>query len=276
MLMYESASLSADGVTNAFFIFMVSYFYSFSQRTDHNKITKKELCIMVGLSIVTGMMKQTYIFLLLAYYLIPSDKFKNKKQYVAIGIVLFITATVTSFLWLKVCLGGQGLLMVNGAIPSLQTKFIIRHPFEFLMVLCRTAFNSELINSYLIGFVGYFGMLRIPLPSILSLTYLFMLYNISLFTRNDFVLDIKRRILLLLIFLGCVLAVFAALYITWTTPEAKIIEGVQGRYFIPAILPLLLSLSINRESEYLNKSSIVFIVFLLCFSLTKIVNYFYL
>jgi uncharacterized membrane protein len=48
--------------------------------------------------------------------------------------------------------------------------------------------------------------------------------------------------MLLAVCLISVILVETSLFIIWTKPGARIISGVQGRYFIPLLVPLLLIL----------------------------------
>ena len=66
----------------------------------------------------------------------------------------------------------------------------------------------------------------------------------------------KFKIVLIIYSLLIIIAVFSALYITWTplVNGHKIgtdqISGVQGRYFIPIIIPILLLFSNSKIKKY--------------------------
>ena len=48
--------------------------------------------------------------------------------------------------------------------------------------------------------------------------------------------SLLARVLIFVVVLGAIVAIYAALYITWSAPGGAVISGVQGRYFIPPLL----------------------------------------
>ena len=67
-------------------------------------------------------------------------------------------------------------------------------------------------------------------------------------------LKISLKITNILCSIFCVTTIFAALYIGFTAPQLKeiggdTIIGVQGRYFIPLLLPLLATFSMKKKSK---------------------------
>lgn len=53
------------------------------------------------------------------------------------------------------------------------------------------------------------------------------------------------RLLMFYIIVGTVCFIWTALYISFTNVTASVIEGVQGRYFLPLIVPLLMIVDFN-------------------------------
>ena len=57
--------------------------------------------------------------------------------------------------------------------------------------------------------------------------------------------------------LGCVGLIFTSLYVQWTKVAADIIEGVQGRYFIPiSLLFFLICSPFKKYSKKLSSTKI--------------------
>ena len=77
-----------------------------------------------------------------------------------------------------------------------------------------------------------------------------------MFIKNENLLDKKSKTILgILIFLsiGCI---WGSLYVSFTPVGSTTINGVQNRYFIPLIMPLLLLLMTNNVKVNLNDKKI--------------------
>jgi len=85
--------------------------------------------------------------------------------------------------------------------------------------------------------------------SVFKLLYFIVPYGICALTTMSAVLDNsikeklnrKQKYSILVIVLSSVVLVFSSMYIGWTRTDSNLIEGVQGRYFLP-LMPLILIL----------------------------------
>ena len=76
-----------------------------------------------------------------------------------------------------------------------------------------------------------------------------------------------------MIFIGISLFIFLGLYMGWTKTGADIIDGVQGRYFIPIlILPFLCLIQKGKyiKFKYIN---VIYISYLLLYTLYGILGF---
>jgi uncharacterized membrane protein len=82
---------------------------------------------------------------------------------------------------------------------------------------------------------GSLGWLNIHVPQIILLPYLVLLLLCAVVTRNDtkFFLSIKDKLIIFLAVAMVVALIFTSLYVQWTSYQAPLVAGVQGRYFIP-------------------------------------------
>ena len=67
--------------------------------------------------------------------------------------------------------------------------------------------------------------------------------------NNEVAFSREQKIWNFLIVVGTALLIIGAMYISWTGVGAEVVEGVQGRYFIP-LLPLLL-LCVSMKQNYI-------------------------
>ena len=139
--------------------------------------------------------------------------------------------------------------------PALQKKYILDDPMRFMGILFDTI--KKFMGLYVIAFIGLFGWVDSPLPPPLIYSFFFLLILISL---TEAVTEIKisflKKCILLAIFLISVFFVEAAMYLYCNPVGFKLIQAVQGRYFI-ALSPFLFILFYNRTvSRFLNNAMI--------------------
>ncbi|MGZ7119326.1 MAG: DUF2142 domain-containing protein, partial [Methanobacterium sp.] len=91
--------------------------------------------------------------------------------------------------------------------------------------------------SYQLLFVGNF-LLDIPLPMWWIGFYVLSIIPVALLDKSMVSINRIQKVISLLIFIIVFLLVCAFVYVSWTVVGQNIIDGIQGRYFIP-ILPLI-------------------------------------
>ena len=82
---------------------------------------------------------------------------------------------------------------------------------------------------------------------------------------------------LILIFLGVSALIFVGLYMGWTAIGKGIIDGIQGRYFIPvALLPLICLIKKDKyiEFKYCDALVLTFICVINIYALNTIIHYY--
>lgn len=121
-----------------------------------------------------------------------------------------------------------------------QILFLVRNP-SFVLGLAWNTLSANLMP-YTMGFIGILGWLSISLPqwsyrlAMISLTATFAAAPPP---ANRKAADVSLVVLALVLTSG---GMFLAQYLTWTAVGASVVDGIQGRYFLP-IAPLLLILA---------------------------------
>lgn len=138
---------------------------------------------------------------------------------------------------------------------------------------------SHVAEKFFIYFVGtttslaYCGTLS-PIWTVGLIVYLFVMAIIDGEDENVYIQKKEKFFLALTIFASWAL-VLTALYITFTPVGKLSIDGVQGRYFAPLVLPLLLLFQTNKikcdfSKEQLNSIAVLSSFFVLSVSVIKI------
>ena len=261
MMLQEAISLSLDALTNSMAIFLVSYVLYLKNRSD--KLDRKDYLIVSLSSIIMSMCKIVYLPICLIVLLIPFEKFKSKKdKYIKIIFLMFIVLFI-NIVWLTI--SSSYLIEFNQGVNSAsQLKFILSNPILYLHYLFNTICDNIMfyVNS-LIGFALCYFNVNISL--ILIFMYIILLIY-AFIVDNDKKIDSKDKLLSLIICISTILLIFTSLYIQWTPVGKNMIDGVQGRYFIPILLPLSIlcnNVSIYRKEN--NKKQELFIIELVVF-----------
>lgn len=182
----------------------------------------------------------------------------RKRWYLVWLAASLMVAIMIAVTWLKlnsgnfvrqVFVGRRSLEHVRAALPAEQLSYVVSHPGTFAHTLI-TSF-LERLPVYVIDGIGRFGWFTILLPIpiyALAMAVVGMAMAAPADTRP---LWWQRLLWGFLLVGGCVL-IETALYLTATELGADLIEGVQGRYFIPYLpllgLILLLPMHVNTRT----------------------------
>lgn len=254
MNIYESISLSSDGMVVAIIFAMISLVLNL--RYTNSKLNKKKLCLLYLFAIIIALNKIVYVPVCLIYFLIPKDKFKNEKQYWTNVAILGAMVAILSIGWILI--SSRYLIEYRpGVNSSEQIKFIISNPMRYILIICNTIIKNG--ESYLSTMFGAsLGWLNIEINRLIIYIYIFSIFYYIIKGKKENKNAIKNdkitRINMGIIYIIISLLIFTSIYVQWTPVRNSIIEGIQGRYFIPILMLFILSITKNVE-EYDTKSS---------------------
>ncbi|PCD80442.1 DUF2142 domain-containing protein [Acetobacter orleanensis] len=127
-----------------------------------------------------------------------------------------------------------------GVSAAQQVVFGLHHPGQFLWAVCNTLkINWQGFITQIIGVLGWLDTPFTLMTYIISYTFLIITFSTSFLyfcrfkIREEYFLRLTGFLLITTISLFCI---FAALYATWTPVGKDIVEGVQGRYFLPILM----------------------------------------
>jgi uncharacterized membrane protein len=127
----------------------------------------------------------------------------------------------------------------GAANPAAQAIFLLHKPLRPAVLFAATlrAYGAEL----LVEFIGKLGWLDTGLPRFLTWLCGVMLAAAAFAAIAPG--NWKRRDAAPWISAGCILAALCGVlviqYLTWTVPGAPVVDGLQGRYFLPPALMLV-------------------------------------
>lgn len=249
MSIFLAASLSADPLINGMSMMFVALLArALLGETDQLAPVEK---VGIGLlSIGIGLAKIVYSPLVAMILLIPARKLGGAKRKVFFCITVIVCAAVVAVGWAYLIKGF--IVTREWTNPPAQLSFVEHNPIAYLRILLRTMspFWFSYNSTQLVGVLGWLDTL---LPDWIHWSYLAVTVLAAVVSDSEGrTLRASERVIILILSLLCVVLVTTAEFVIWTPPGNPVVAGVQGRYFIPLLVPLLLVLT-NRRFVVTNR-----------------------
>jgi uncharacterized membrane protein len=273
--MMIKSSYSMDAITISIIMLLFSIICKI-RFLSNSFVQKRYLILLLIISFLLPYLKFVYTPTILLVLIIPKNNlpFSNYQntivKYLPILICLLSTfyfnysyshsVTTAKYLEQPVVNSFRNILE-NLDIIFLKTSYTLFHNF----------------NCYSSGMIGLFGWTNILPPSPLNKLYLMLLFSLIFIypseTKIFFNFNIYERLFMILIFFLCsylLLSLATIIYDSYQIRSFKSIfdpiGGIQGRYFLPPLIFLLLSFRINiklfEKIDY-RKIYLIFIAFVI-------------
>jgi uncharacterized membrane protein len=247
----QSASLSYDALHLGGLLCFTAYLLALSQRPA--PITRSEMGVAVGLSLAGTVLKPGYPLMALLVFLVPRARFRWRASYwgFTLGTVgVSLLALVLGRVWFS------AIATYEAREPGPQIQYLLSNPIEFLGVLIRSLFLGFQVLWK--GLIFLSGKNSESFPTIV---YVFAgLAGAWLLRNQDEVVRLsafQRSVLL-----GTALAqgafVMLTLYLVNTKVGHDAVTGLQGRYFLVLVPPLVLSVyksGFSLRSDWLRRNT---------------------
>lgn len=215
---------------------------------EKDECQRKDIIWMSVIAFLITLSK-SYILLLPLVFLIPMSKFKNKKDYILSLCLILIAALTAGAIWY---LSSKGLKLDMNEVfadSAMQKLFIMSHPFEFIGVLIKTFFVKT--PRLYITMIGVLGWQDTKLDWITYIVYPVLLYFAVFADTSKFILNRWQKLIVLADLLFGIVLTYTSLYIMWSPVGNPVVMGLNGKYFIPLMLPfLLLFKPVNSKFDY--------------------------
>ena len=274
MTLHLAASFSYDAEFIG--LSMVLLAWCFHLAYEKKEVTVKDTVLLALLLILLEPGKIAYLPVAGISLLIPSAKFQTKKRY-WISVASVLTAMVLAvFLVNRIVLSAWATTTESyvgwseAAGYTLQDAF--QHPYTVFMVYYETIVTQ--LDYYLVTMLGGFlgnldPNLTVPPFCLMILWYVLFVSALRREGEPAPVTGGKKLWILILVLLSGFL-VLTSMLLGWTPRNLTYITGVQGRYFIPLLPLLLLTLSDKRLTIDLRKSAWYLECFVSIYALIRI------
>ena len=257
MALHQAASVSADATVLAVSFLFTAYVFRLAFRRESKSLGIREHAVLALLLVFLVLSKALICsaFLLL---LIPAGRFSSSRARWLTLTAYLALAIATAAVWQNVNAANTARLAEQRALqdvdPAANTRFLYEHPVTAGLIFARCLDDPHFLYEQLQQFVGKLGWLTIQLPDWLVWIYSALLLAAAISQTRSGPLTGKARLLLLLFaaafygntllygFIGNVAKEF------YNHPEAWPYFRVplQGRYWLPFALPVLLICSTRR------------------------------
>ena len=240
---YQSASLSVDGLFSALAILAIAYFLYFYRTPE---ISWKDLAIFFASILLSGLLKMPFLALSLLIFLVPNSHFKDRKQNI-ISKVSILALLIIGLAWSSYATGQlanswRGTYFAeNNVSASGQIGYLLSSPYIFLDKFSHLFIDiPEVVNRFFL----FSNDVRKYSSDLLAILYMLFFVLFSIVYPLDEKFDVKTKIKGFLIAALIYAGVMYVQYLTWSSVGGgRLVEGVFGRYLMPLLifLPFVLS-----------------------------------
>ncbi|WP_405133951.1 DUF2142 domain-containing protein [Nocardia sp. NBC_01388] len=244
---FQAGTVTADTVTNALAL-LVSALIVKSLFLGE-RLSRPETVAALAAAILLPVCKPTYVLLAMLIVLIPAQRFgfgSADRPAVWQRILPWAGAglgAVAFAVWMKIAAPtGDGMSLMRpqeqwGSVrPGDQLHGILSDPGHFLRVFGDSVARRD--QNWFSQFFGQLGFAYIDVPA-LTICASLLAFVVSLGIADRLTGDRLRTWLVLLTMLASVAMIYVTLYMSFTPVGYFIIDGVQGRYFVPLALLFL-------------------------------------
>lgn len=192
-----------------------------------SRLTSEAFVVLCTALAIIATARPPYVPIAVVPLLIPGRRLAGR----IIGVACVLGAAI---LWSMVAAKLTGVAIPPGVDPTAQALRLLAHPAKIAPLVIDTfKFSGDL---FLRGFIGQLGWLDVDMPhfyNVIALSELLLGTILAALTLRGISMGRGTRLTLALVILIAAAAIFALQYLTWTKVGAPIIDGVQGRYFLP-------------------------------------------
>lgn len=277
MTLHLAASYSYDSPIIGMALLLTALCLRAIYRTDKLKLT--ESVVIALLIFLIAPCKLIYSVIGLLTLFIPSRRFVSKKIEMTVKLCCILMIVVGVFVLrfasiaqIAVASSGGNKIVMRGDEPgSLYTVAdVLNAPGKFAYMLIQTVElkGSQWARDLVGGSLGWFQV-EIASPWFFNVAmYLVLVASFFRAEEDHLVLPgIQRTTCLVLAAVGCLGAICSMLF-GWTFNTEQVIEGVQGRYFLP-LLPMAM---VGLRSSMFNIRGSSILMFVSCVSVLNAFN----
>ncbi|MCX4093842.1 DUF2142 domain-containing protein [Nocardia sp. alder85J] len=233
--LFQAGTVTADTATNALAI-LVSCLLVKGLFLGA-PLTVPERAAALAATLLLPLSKPTYVLLAMLVVLIPAREFGFTQWRKWIPWVTAAVGAIAFAAWMKLAAptgDGMGLMRPEhqwySVRPGDQLHGILSHPAHFVSVFTDSIWLRD--QRWFTQFFGELGFSYVDVPALTILACL-LAFAVSAGITERFTAGRWRTAIVALTVLASVAMIYVTLYMSFTPVDYYLIDGVQGRYFVP-------------------------------------------
>ena len=278
---FIASSITYDAVVTAFLL-LATVFMTNELLEPRAKLKWKNVLAMLICFEIGCLSKPIYIVMALMLLFFGKEKFENRGQEVVLKLSVIVMAGLMLYnIFKPTPVSGGAYALVSdfsyagdprntGSSVTGQISYILANPIAYSILLLKsmgTMFlnyvtaKTPFVGYAYLGFTNGFINWIFIILAFLSAIYSSREDKLKLIDSDDntakkSAIGMKNVILNLIMCFGVSAIIWTSMYVSYTAVGADVIEGVQGRYFIPLFLPFFSCFFIkNRQKANAGKIS---------------------
>lgn len=266
MTLHLSASFSYDAIIMAGMFYFTAYCLDLAYCKERVRV--RDVAVLAVLMAAVGPCKMVYAVLMGLCLLIPVRKFGGWRKWAvsavcvagawALAMVLVNSQTIVSYA------SETESYVAWAGEAGYSLTMLLHNPGLLVKMFYNTiVWQAEYYHQTMIG--AYLGSVDLVLDVPYLAVMIFSVCLLGLAFRkpgDNLVLTGRSRIWIWVLCLACAGATMLSMLIAWTPVSSRVISGVQGRYFLP-FLPVLL-MTVKNNIVVLTKNADRSILYLMC------------
>ena len=261
--MYLACTISYDTVVTGFLFLGMAYI--FYLMFTEKKITWWEYLVFVIAMAYGSSRKSIYIPLILLGVFLPHRIFKDKKQekIMKAGIVLVLLVILSTFVLPAIFSpSAEGDLRGGTTSHAGQMSAVFSNPVGYAALLLSTMWQHLWdfgIGTPALDFMAYLGAGSMTYVIVIYLVAVTITSENTVYVQNDKKkwiaqgMPVWLKAMIYFLVFGVMCLIWTSMYISYTEVGKTTMAGVQGRYYIPLLFPVMFTLSFNKVNTNWNK-----------------------
>ncbi|WP_245717823.1 DUF2142 domain-containing protein [Nocardia miyunensis] len=233
--LFQAGTVTADTITNALAV-LVSCLVVKGLFLNA-RLSRGEVVAALIATIALPLSKPTYVLLAMLVALIPARQYGFRRALRWIPWFFAILGAALFAAWMKIAAptgDGMGLMRPRAQWYSVRTgdqlQFILGHPWQFTQIFYHSVWLRD--QHWFTQFFGELGFSYVEVPA-LSVLACLLAFAVSAGIAERMSAAHPRTAIVALVVVASVAMIYVTLYMSFSPVGYYLVDGVQGRYFVP-------------------------------------------
>ncbi|WP_067885208.1 DUF2142 domain-containing protein [Nocardia vaccinii] len=233
--LFQAGTVTADTITNALAVLVSCLLVK--GLFLNARLSRGEVVAALFATIALPLSKPTYVLLAMLLALIPARQYGFGRVLRWIPWCFAVLGAALFAAWMKIAApvgDGMGLMRPpaqwHSVRPGDQLQFILEHPGRFTQIFIHSIWLRD--QNWFTQFFGELGFAYVEVPA-LSIVACLLAFAVSAGIAERMSAARLRIAIVALVIVASVAMIYVTLYMSFSPVGFYLVDGVQGRYFVP-------------------------------------------